>query len=156
MSQVLGVFYLTSILFHRTCYSVYGDRHVLPPWIYLEKIKNLITYRQKPHSNGHAGLYIVVSPTTPLPVVFHLLIQYDVSCKLCIVLSWGKQPSCTLRQKRFRQNRTQFAARNSLDKKLKDQSGALHSPLFAILHHKSTEWKTCFLRFFSLVYWIPL
>ena len=38
-----------------------------------------------------------------------------------------------------------------LDYKLKDQSGALHSPLFTILHHKSTEWKNyVFRRFFSL------
>ena len=42
-------------------------------------------------------------------------------------------------KKGFRQNRTQYAARIGLVKKLKDQSGALHSPLFAILHHKSTE-----------------
>ena len=37
--------------------------------------------------------------------------------------------------------KTRFAARISLDKK-KDQRGALHSPFFAILYHKSTEWKT--------------
>ena len=53
-----------------------------------------------------------------------------------------KQPSVTLCQKGFRQNRKQFTACINLDKKLKDQSRALHSHFFAILHHKSTEWKT--------------
>ena len=34
---------------------------------------------------------------------------------------------------------TQFAARMSLDMKLKDQSRALHSPFFTISHYKSTK-----------------
>ena len=51
------------------------------------------------------------------------LIEADASCKL------------------FKQ----FAACISFNKKLKDQSGAPHSPFFAILHHKSFEWKIyCF------------
>ena len=59
-------------------------------------------------------------------------------------------PSFTSGQKGFKQNHTQFAVRISLDKKLKDQSGALHSPFFAILHHKSTEWKVNGLRGFFI------
>ena len=47
-----------------------------------------------------------------------------------------------LTTKRIQTKRTQFAAYNTLDKKLKDQSGALHSSFFAILHHKGTELKT--------------
>ena len=42
----------------------------------------------------------------------------------------------------------QFAAGINLDKKSKDQSGALHSPFNAILHHKSTKWKTYYFRGF--------
>ena len=37
---------------------------------------------------------------------------------------------------------TIFSLGISLDKKLKDQSRALHSPVFSILHHKSSEWTT--------------
>ena len=44
-------------------------------------------------------------------------------------------------KKRFRQNRTQFSSRISLDKKLKDQSGALHSTT-----HKKTPIRKMGLR----------
>ena len=90
-------------------------------------------------------------------LVFQLKIRADVNCKLCTALSElfmsrGKQPSCTSRQTGFCQNCTQFAVSISIDKKLYDQSGALHSPLFAILHHKRIESKTYvfYLFFFSL------
>ena len=55
-------------------------------------------------------------------LIFQVLIQTDVSCKLCTVLSesflsCSKQPSCISPQKGFRQTNTRFAARISLDKK---------------------------------------
>ena len=47
-----------------------------------------------------------------------------------------------LTTKMIQTNRILSAACISLDKKLKDQSGALLSPFFAFLHHKTNEWKT--------------
>ena len=47
----------------------------------------------------------------------------------------------TKQQKGFRQNHTQFAADIGLDEKLKDQSGALHSPFPLIDTRKALNGK---------------
>ena len=78
-------------------------------------------------------------------VVFQLLIQSDVSWKLCTVLyQLFLSCSCTSRQKGFRFNCSQFAAHMILE---------LHYPIFAIKVYtiKSPKGKrTVFRRFYSL------
>ena len=80
-------------------------------------------------------------------LVFQLLSQADVRCKLCSfilnVFVVRKTIFMYLTAKRIHTKCTQFAASINLDKKLKDLRGALHSPFFTILHHRSAEWKTC-------------
>ena len=80
-------------------------------------------------------------------MVFQLLIQADVICKLCMILS--ELFYCEVNnlhiphdKKDLDKNRKQFAAGLCLDTKLKDQNRALHSPFFTILHYESTKWKT--------------
>ena len=78
-------------------------------------------------------------------LVFQLLIQADVSCKLGTVLSES-----------FLSGGKQFAARISLNKKLKDQRGALYSPFSLFYTIKAPNEKLTFLGdFFQPPYTEP-